>query len=68
VDVPVPLEHSPRIGDVVDLHGELLDPVRSGERGRAPPMLNRSEQNATASLAVSRIVVVTAPELERHRR
>ncbi len=58
---------APRVGDVVDLHGELADPVGCGERGRAAlhaqPL--RVVRHAVAARVEDR-VVVAAPQLDRH--
>ena len=53
---PMPLEHRARVGDVVDLHRELPDPVGRAERGRAPLHAQPLRLVRDDSPRVSRIV------------
>ena len=60
-------EQPARVGDVVDLHGELADPVGGGEGGRAA--LHAQPLRAVAERVAARVedrVVVAAPQLDRH--
>ena len=64
--VPELCEHRARIGDVVDLHGELADAVARSERGRAP--LHAQPLGVVrhgVALRVENRVIVSAPELDR---
>ena len=66
MQVPVLREHAPRVGDVVDLHGELPDAVGRGERGRAP--LHAQPLRVVRDSIAARVedrVVVAAAQLDR---